>query len=94
MLNRDEAVAAASEYLKKKVYPEKPDSVVMLPEASAHYAYGWTVRFDFKEHIETGDAAQAPFTSVVVVPHDGTDPHFSPTCLPVDQYIEQQASGG
>ncbi|WP_079104906.1 YrhB domain-containing protein [Streptomyces prasinopilosus] len=93
MLSRDEAVAMASEYLKKKAHPEKPDSVIMLPETGVNYAYGWTVRFDFKEHIETGDAAQAPFTSVVVVPHDGTDPHFSPTYLPVGRYMELQASG-
>ncbi|MFD5477838.1 YrhB domain-containing protein [Streptomyces hawaiiensis] len=93
MLSRDEAVAAAAEYLKTKAFPEKPDSVVMLPDTAIRFTYGWTVRFDFKEHIDTGDPTQAPFTSLIVVPHDGTAPHFSPTHLPGDKYMELRETG-
>jgi hypothetical protein len=93
MLSRDEAVAAAAGYLKTKAYPDRPESVVMLPDKSVEFAYGWTVTFDFKEHLETGDVTQKPFSTVVVVPHDGAQPHFAPTYLPTEKYMELQASG-
>ncbi|MEU3730245.1 YrhB domain-containing protein [Streptomyces sp. NPDC033538] len=93
MLSRDEAVAAAADYLRTDAYPDRADSVVILPETAVEYPYAWSVRFDFKEHIETGDLAQAPFSSVIVVPHDGSAPHFPPTYLPVATYLEQCASG-
>jgi hypothetical protein len=92
MFSRDEAVSAALNFLRNEAYPDRPESVVMLPETGIDYPYGWSVRFDFKEHIETGDRTQAPFTSVIVVPHDGSAPHFPPTNLPVEKYMELQAS--
>ncbi|MEU2057009.1 YrhB domain-containing protein [Streptomyces bungoensis] len=93
MVTKDEAVATAFRYLKCAAYPDRADSVVMLPETAIEFTYGWSVRFDFKEHIETGDLAQAPFSSVVVVPHDGTAAHFPPTHLPVARYMDMCASG-
>jgi hypothetical protein len=93
MLSHEEAIESAKEFLKKVAYPEKAESVVMLPEKSVHYPWGWTVCFDFQEHLETGEFTAAPFTSVIVVPHDGTQPHFPPTYLPVTNYMELQASG-
>ncbi|MFC3346755.1 YrhB domain-containing protein [Streptomyces echinoruber] len=86
-------MAAAAEYLKSRAYPERADSVVMLPDTAIEFPYGWSVRFDFKEHLETGDPAAAPFSSVVVVPHDGTAAHFPPTHLPMARYMEMCASG-
>ena len=65
----------------------------MLPETAVEFPYGWTVRFDFKEHIETGDPAAAPFSSVLVVPHDGTPAHFPPSFPPVAQYMDLCAAG-
>jgi hypothetical protein len=64
-----------------------------VPDTAIKFPYGWTVRFDFREHLETGDRALAPFSSVVVVPHDGTEPHFAPTALPAHEYLALQASG-
>jgi hypothetical protein len=93
MLTREAAVAAAERFLQTKAYPERPESVVMLPNTGIAFPYGWTVRFDFREHLATGNRALAPFTSVVVVPHDGTDAHFPPTALPAHQYLALQASG-
>ncbi|NEE54529.1 serine protease, partial [Streptomyces sp. SID8455] len=71
MVAKDEAVTRAAEFLKEVAYLDRSESVVMLPETAIEFTYGWTVRFDFKEHIETGDFAQAPFSAVVVVPRDG-----------------------
>ncbi|MFR9800044.1 YrhB domain-containing protein [Streptomyces sp. MS06] len=94
MMTRDDAVAAAAHFLTGRAYPECADSVVMLPDLAEEFPYGWTVRFDFKEHIETGDPAKAPFTSVVVVPHEGEAVHFPPTALPVGDYMNRRATGG
>ncbi|MET7437645.1 MULTISPECIES: YrhB domain-containing protein [unclassified Streptomyces] len=93
MLTKDEVVAAATDFLKNRAYPDRPDSVVVLPETGVEFTYGWTIRFDFKEHIETGDPAQAPFTSVVVVPHDGSTVHLAPTFPAVAEYMDLQAAG-
>ncbi|MEV7492351.1 hypothetical protein AB0O08_16545 [Streptomyces anulatus] len=40
-------------------FEARPDSVVMLPETAVEFTYGWTVRYDLKEHIETGDFTKA-----------------------------------
>ncbi|MGW0282700.1 YrhB domain-containing protein [Streptomyces sp. NPDC003236] len=93
MVTKEEAVAAAARHLKTAAYPERANSVVMLPETAVEFAYGWSVRFDFKEHLESGDPSQAPFSSVVVVPHDGTPAHLPPTHLSVARYMEMCASG-
>ncbi|MER6122268.1 YrhB domain-containing protein [Streptomyces sp. NPDC001795] len=93
MLTRDEAVAAAAAYLQTQAYPDRPESVVMLPDTAVEFPYGWTVCFDFKEHIETGDPTQAPFSPVMVAPHDGTAAHFAPTFPPTEEYMRLRASG-
>lgn len=80
-------------YLKTVAYPDRADSVVVLPDTAIEFRYGWTVRFDFKEHLETGDLMAAPFSSVIVVPHDGTAVHFPPTFLPTAEYMERRAAG-
>lgn len=73
--------------------PGRPDSIVMLPEKAVEFAYGWTVQFDFREHIETGDRAKAPLSSVVVDPRDGTPAHFAPTSPPPETYMMRRATG-
>ncbi|MFD7760972.1 YrhB domain-containing protein [Streptomyces microflavus] len=93
MVAKDEAVTRAAEFLKEVAYPDRSESVVMLPETAIEFTYGWAVRFDFKEHIETGDFAQAPFSAVVVVPRDGSAAHFAPTFPPTEEYMALQASG-
>ncbi|MFH8397408.1 serine protease [Streptomyces sp. CB00072] len=93
MMTKDEAVAAAAEFLKKVAYPDRADSIVMRPDTATDFAYGWTVCFDFKEHIETGDFAQAPFSALIVVPHDRSAAHFAPTFPPPAEYLALQASG-
>ncbi|MFE1312358.1 YrhB domain-containing protein [Streptomyces sp. NPDC058755] len=91
MLPKNEAVAAAAAYLKTFAYPDRADSVVMLPDTAIEFIYGWTVRFDFKEHLETGAPAAAPFSSVIVVPHDGTAAHFAPTFPPTEEIRTRRA---
>ncbi|MFD7816600.1 YrhB domain-containing protein [Streptomyces sp. NPDC059785] len=93
MVTKDEAVTAAAKFLKTIAYPDRAGSVVVLPDTGIEFTYGWTVRFDFQEHIDTGDPTQAPFTSVVVVPHDGSAAHFAPTFPPTEDYMALQASG-
>jgi hypothetical protein len=93
MVTKEEAVSTGAHFLKTVAYPDRADSVVMLPEMAEEFPYGWTVRFDFQEHIETGDPMAAPFTSVVVVPHSGVAAHFPPTHLPVADYMELCATG-
>lgn len=92
MLSRDEASDSAAALLRR-VYPERAESLVMMPEKCVEHAYGWTVAFDWKEHIETGDWLLSPITSVVVVPHDGGKAHFPPSAFPVDDYMHRRASG-
>ncbi|MGW7412100.1 YrhB domain-containing protein [Streptomyces sp. NPDC054863] len=92
MLSRAEAVDAAA-VLLQRVYPEKAGSLVMVPERSVDHPYGWVVRFDFQEHIDSGDWLQSPVTSVVVVPHDGSKAHFPPSVFPVEDYMSRRASG-
>ncbi|MFJ4973135.1 YrhB domain-containing protein [Streptomyces sp. NPDC088755] len=93
MVTKDEAVTSAAEFLRRTIHPDRAESVVVLPETADEFTYGWTVRFDFREHIETGDPVHAPFTSVVVVPHDGSAVDFPPTHVPVAEYMALQASG-
>ncbi|MEU0202846.1 MULTISPECIES: YrhB domain-containing protein [unclassified Streptomyces] len=93
MVTKDEAVAAAAEFVKSGPYREQAESVVMLPDTAVEFAYGWTVCFDLKEHIETGDFTKKPFSPVVVVPHDGSPAHMAPTFPPTEQYMELRASG-
>lgn len=92
-MTKEEAVSVAARYLMTKCYPDRPHSVVMLPDTAIEFAYGWTVRFDFREHIETGDFTKAPFTSVVVVPRDGTPAHLAPTFPPTETYMMLRAKG-
>jgi type VII secretion-associated serine protease mycosin len=92
-ISREDAVVAASHYLNATAYPEKAGSVVVFPDSGIDFAYGWTFRFDFREHMETGDPSKAPFSATVVVPHSGTSPHLPPTHLPVAQYMEMCAAG-
>jgi len=92
VLSKTEAVESAAELLRN-IYPEKSDSLVMLPEKCVQYSYGWAVRFDWKEHIETGDWSLAPFTAVVIVPHSGEEAHFPPSEFPVADYMSRRASG-
>ncbi|MCX4512635.1 YrhB family protein [Streptomyces sp. NBC_01619] len=92
MLSRDEALESAAALLGR-VYPEKRDSLVMVPEKSVEYIYGWAIAFDWKEHIETGDWLLSPITSVVIVPHDGGKAHFPPSAFPVDDYMSRRATG-
>ncbi|MEU8890775.1 YrhB domain-containing protein [Streptomyces sp. NPDC048442] len=92
MLSRAEAVDAAA-VLLRRVYPEKVDSLVLIPEKCVDHPYGWAVRFDFREHMESGDWLQSPITSVAVVPHDGSRAHFPPSVFPVEEYMSRRASG-
>ncbi|MGY0017861.1 YrhB domain-containing protein [Streptomyces sp. YJ-C3] len=93
MVTKDEAVTAAENFLKNVGYPDRVDSVVMLPDTANNFPYAWTVRFDFQEHIDTGEFALAPFSSLIVVPHDGSPAHFAPTYPPPAEYLALQAAG-
>ena len=92
MLSKSEALELAAAFIKER-YPDKSASLVLLPEECVEYAFGWAIRFDWKEHLETGNVADAPFTSVVIVPHNGEAVEFPPTAFPVDDYMSRRASG-
>ncbi|MFI2288522.1 YrhB domain-containing protein [Streptomyces niveus] len=92
MSSKKAAVQSAAEFLKS-LDPDKWPSRVMLPDRSEEYPYGWAVRYDNKEHIETGDHALKPFTAVVIVPHDGSAAHFPPSHLRVSEYMALRATG-
>ncbi|MBC2864069.1 YrhB domain-containing protein [Streptomyces mexicanus] len=93
MAPKNEVVAAAAHFLKNGPYKDQADSVVVLPDTAVEFTYGWTVAFDLKEHMETGDFTKKPFSPVLVVPHDGSAVHFAPTYLPTHEYMKMRASG-
>ncbi|MFG2134231.1 serine protease [Streptomyces sp. NPDC048751] len=90
-MSKSEAVEAAAQFVRTR-YPDKTDSLVMLPE-SEEYGFGWAIRFDWKEHLETGHLADAPFTAVVIVPHEEEAAHWPPTALPVAEYMRRREVG-
>ncbi|MER6373809.1 MULTISPECIES: YrhB domain-containing protein [Streptomyces] len=92
MLSKSEAVELAAEFVRA-MYPDKVASLVMLPDKCEEYGFGWAVRFDWKEHLETGNPVDAPFTSVVVVPHHGEAAHWPPSALPVAEYMRRREVG-
>lgn len=92
MLSKSEALASAAKFIRN-AYPDKADSLVLLPEECVEHAFGWAIRFDWKEHLETGNIADAPFMSVVIVPHNGEAVEFPPTGFPMDEYLSRRASG-
>ncbi|MFF0789690.1 type VII secretion-associated serine protease mycosin [Streptomyces spiralis] len=91
--SREDAVAAASHYLSTTAYPDRAGYVIVFPDSGIDFAYGWTFRFGFGEHMETGDPTKVPFSAAIVVPHSGASPHTPPTHLPVAQYMEMCAAG-
>ena len=92
MLSKSEAVESAAEFIRG-MHPEKTDSLVMLPEKCKEYRYGWAIRFDWREHVESGSLADAPFTAVVIVPHGGEAAHWPPSALPVADYMRLREEG-
>ncbi|WP_078947993.1 hypothetical protein [Streptomyces griseus] len=92
MLSKAAALESAAEFIRNS-YPDKAESLVLLPEDCVAYPFGWAIRFDWKEHLETGNVADAPFTSVVIVPHNGEAVDFPPTGFPMDEYMSRRASG-
>ncbi|MGW5197868.1 type VII secretion-associated serine protease mycosin [Streptomyces spiralis] len=91
--SREDAVAAASHYLSTTAYPDRAGYVIVFPDSGIDFAYGWTFRFGFGEHMETGDPTKVPFSAAIVVPHSGASPHTPPPHLPVAQYMEMCAAG-
>ncbi|WP_314175664.1 YrhB domain-containing protein [Streptomyces winkii] len=88
MLTHDEAHRWAREHLERIGYLGEL-TLVMQPQLSTEYEPAWAVRFDSREHLETGDVTKAPFTRVLIVPKDGSEPYFPPTHQPVAEFIEQ-----
>ncbi|MFD5034720.1 YrhB domain-containing protein [Streptomyces sp. NPDC058405] len=92
MLSRNDAVEAARPFLTQ-VFAYEPYTIVLQPELSVEYPTAWAIRFDSQEHLDTGDMLRAPFTRVVIVPKDGSAPHFAPSNLSVNQYNDYLARG-
>lgn len=88
MLSMEEANAATREFLGT-VYAAGEFTIVMQPELSQEYPAAWAIRFTSQEYLDTGNMALAPFTRVVIVPKNGSAPHFPPSHLPVEQYVAQ-----
>jgi hypothetical protein len=85
MVSREEATRIALDHLEKVFQGEKY-TFVMQPELTKEYQTVWSVRFDTKEHIDTGDMTKAPFTRVLLVPKDGSPPWFSPTAWSTSEF--------
>ncbi|MER8003224.1 YrhB domain-containing protein [Streptomyces sp. NPDC095613] len=92
MLSLNDAVEIARPYLTK-VYEYESYTIVMQPELSVEHPAAWAIRFDTQEHLDTGDSWQAPLTRVVVVPKDGSPPHFAPSNFTSEQFDEYLARG-
>ena len=90
MISEEAAFASAREFLDGHRETYTP---VLLPKESLEHAVAWLVRFDSKEHLETGDMRFMPFTRVLVVPKGGTPVHFPPTYLPLEVYLDELAAG-
>ncbi|MFI1175629.1 YrhB domain-containing protein [Streptomyces melanogenes] len=87
-MDREAAVAAASKFLAATPIADQC-TIVVLPEISVEHHKAWAVSFDSQEHIDTQDLSLAPFMRVVIVPKDGSRPHFPPSYIPVREYVEQ-----
>ncbi|MDT0342718.1 YrhB domain-containing protein [Streptomyces litchfieldiae] len=88
MISCKEALRVALEHLQN-VYEGEGYTFVMLPNLTKEYRTIWAVAFDTQEHLDTGDMTKAPMTRVLMVPKDGSQPHFPPSARPVIDYVEQ-----
>lgn len=93
MLSQDEAIRRAADHLQD-VYRDDGYTIVMQPELTVEYRTVWAVRFDTREHLDSGDITKAPLVRVLVVPKDGAVPHFPPTARPLSEYVEQLEATG
>ncbi|MHA4817748.1 YrhB domain-containing protein [Streptomyces aculeolatus] len=84
--SRDEARRATLEYLHR-AYRGEPYTFVVPEGLTQEFGTVWTVGFDTREHLATGDMTRAPLVRVLVVPKDGSPPHFPHTALPLDEYV-------
>ncbi|MEU4351446.1 YrhB domain-containing protein [Streptomyces sp. NPDC023838] len=87
-MDREAAVDAALEFLAATPIADQC-TIVALSEISIEHSKAWAVAFDSQEHIDTQDPSRAPFMRVVIVPKDGSRPHFPPSHIPVRDYVEQ-----
>ncbi|WP_181785921.1 YrhB domain-containing protein [Streptomyces phytophilus] len=90
--SRDEAQQAALEYLQSAYHGESY-TFVLPAELTEEFSKFWTVGFDTREHLDTGDITKAPLVRVLVVPKDGSTPHFPHTALPLAEYVAQLEAG-
>lgn len=93
MVSEEQAVQAAREFLLR-MYGDGPPTIIIEPEKTIEYDIAWGIRFDSSERRETGDMTRAPLQRVVLVPKDGSSPHFPPTAVPTAEYLEQIRSRG
>ncbi|NBM20497.1 YrhB domain-containing protein [Streptomyces sp. GC420] len=92
MLSKHEAVEAARAFLHK-TFADRPWTIVMLPDESYEHPAAWGVRFDTQEAIDSGDDFAGPIIKVLIVPKDGSAPHFPPSHLPVADYLDLVSRG-
>jgi immunity protein 35 of polymorphic toxin system len=83
MISYDEAHRSARRFLERIGYPEGL-TLVMVPAETKEHPRAWAVAFDSQEHLDTGDDDLAPFTRMIVVPKDGSEPYFPPTIWSVE----------
>lgn len=90
MISHEEAHRSAREFLERFGYPESEGlTLVMTPDLSKEYPLAWAVRFDSREHLDTGDDDRAPFMRVLVVPKDGSEPYFPPNQWSQEEFERQ-----
>ncbi len=84
--SRNEVQHVALRHLQS-VYQGESYTFVMPNEMTEEFGTVWTVGFDTREHLDTGDITKAPLVRVLVVPKDGSSPHFPHTTLPLSEYV-------
>ncbi|MDU4095356.1 MAG: YrhB domain-containing protein [Pantoea sp.] len=81
MVNFEEAVAKAKEYLKNKDIPV----VITL---KGRFAEGWFFCFQSREYLETGEfSAQLAGNSPFIVDKDTGEIHELGTAYPIEKYL-------
>ncbi|MCX5124429.1 YrhB domain-containing protein [Streptomyces sp. NBC_00347] len=94
-LSSADAFAAAEAFLTRAFeHSQRRYTLVLQPDLSEEFDIAWAVRFDSREHLDTGDRKFAPPTRLALVPQEGTAPHFPPSHIPVAEYLAYARHGG
>jgi len=69
-----------------RTFTDEPFTTVLEATPTDEYPWAWTVKFDSREYLDTGDPAVRPFLRIVIVPKNGATPYFPPTHWSTDDF--------